>query len=479
MPADRTFVLPWGVDPAIYHAGVTPADVGSESTFVFLFVGGTIWRKGIDTLIDAYLAEFTRADDVALIVKAFGSKTFYVDQNAAGRIVGLTKRTDVPIVRYSEEMYDDAALASLYRRANALVLPYRGEGFGLPVLEAMGCGTPALVSAGGATDDFVDDRTGYRMASTRTPVPPLASGDELAYPGWVLEVDQATLQRTMRYAFEHQDEVRATGERAAAAVRDGFTWAHSARKAVDRLAELSRRTPVSRAGEYEPINAYEKRYYSRHDEDGITLELFARLRAVNPFFVEIGAGSGEECNARLLAQTYLWRGVMVEESAESVAALRAGYARYSGVRAVHAKATREQVAGLFAEHGVPHDFDLLSIDVHGNDYYLWEALVNYRPRVAIVAMNPSHMPPKRWVMAYDPAHVRGDDDYYGASLASLTALGLRLGYALVGIDNSVSSAFFVRRELLDTIGFPERRPEDIYRAPEHRRPHRDGPWAAL
>ncbi len=71
MPAERTFVLPWGVDPEIYHAGVTPMDVGKDSTFVFLFVGGTIWRKGIEKLVDAFLAEFTPQDDVALIVKSF------------------------------------------------------------------------------------------------------------------------------------------------------------------------------------------------------------------------------------------------------------------------------------------------------------------------------------------------------------------------------------------------------------------------
>jgi glycosyltransferase involved in cell wall biosynthesis len=479
VPAEQTFVLPWGVDPSIFHIGVTPTDVGKDSTFVFLFVGGTIWRKGIDLLVDAYLAEFTPQDDVALIVKAFGSKTFYVNQTATERIIALSKRTDVPTVRFSEDMYTDEAMASLYRRADALVLPYRGEGFGLPVLEAMACGTPPIVTKGGATDDFVTESTGYRMPAGRLPVDNIASGDILAKPGWVLDVDQATLQRAMRHAFDHQAEVRETGERAAAAVRDGYTWAHSAQKAIARLNELSERAPLSRSGEYEPLNAYEKRFYSQNNEDGIILELFARLRIHEPFFVEFGVGNGAECNTRLLAQTYGWKGVMLEGNTDAFEAMRANYSPYPNLRAVHAIVTTENIAALFAENGVPKDLDLLSIDIDGNDYYLWEALAEYRARVVVIEFNPAYPPPKRWVMAYNPRHDWQGDDYYGASLSSLTVLGNRLGYALLGIDSKAVNAFFIRRDLLDIAGFPERTPEDVYLDPPLRQGHREGPWVAL
>lgn len=479
MPAERTFVLPWGVDPEIFHPGVTPTDVGKDSTFVFLFVGGAIWRKGIDVLIDSYLAEFTPEDDVALIVKAFGSKTVYINQNATDRIISLMKRTDVPIVRYSEETFSDQALASLYRRANALILPYRGEGFGLPVLEAMACGTPALVTGGGATDDFVTDRTGYRMPAERARTGELASGDELANPGWVLEVNQPTLRRYMRHAFEHPDEVREMGERAAAAVREQYTWAHSAQHAVARLEELSHRVPISRAGEYEPLNSYERKFHSQNGEDGILLELFARLRVVDPFFVEFGVETGDECNTALLAKSYGWKGVMIEGDDASFETLRKNYSSLPNVRPVHARVTRENIAQLFAENGVPRDLDLLSIDVDGNDYYLWEALADYRPRVVVIEFNPAFAPPKHWVMHYDPEHVWRHDNYYGASLASLTTLGRRLGYALIGIDSNIINAFFVRRDLLDIVQFPERVPADVYQAPTYVLPHRDGPWAPL
>jgi glycosyltransferase involved in cell wall biosynthesis len=479
VPREQTFVLPWGVDPTIFNPDVTPTDVGSDTKFVFLFVGGAIWRKGIDVLLDAYLAEFTPADDVALIVKAFGAQSFYTNQSATDRIIDLMKRTDVPIVRYSDEMFSDEALASLYKRADALVLPYRGEGFGLPVLEAMACGTPAIVTSGGATDDFVTDTTGYRMRASKAPVDRLDSGDELAKPGWILEVDRPVLQRYLRHAYEHRDEVRALGANAAAVVREKYTWAHSAQRAIAQFDLLSKRAPISRTGAFEPINAYERKIHSQNGEDGIILELFARLRVKDPFFVEFGAEAGVECNTAHLARAYGWKGVMIEGGGASFEHLQKNYADFPNVKPVHAMITRENIRSIFASAGVPKDLDLLSIDVDGNDYHLWEALAEYHARVVIIEINPAYPPPQRWVMAYNAQHSWQHDDYYGASLSSLTALGKKLGYALLGIDNNSVNAFFIRHDLLDVVGFPERAPEDIYHTPLYRQPHRDGPALAL
>jgi glycosyltransferase involved in cell wall biosynthesis len=479
LPPQRAFVLPWGIDPAIFNPDVTPYDVGSPSTFVFFFVGGTIWRKGIDTLLDAYLAEFKAGDDVALVVKSFGSTTFYANQNSTDRITELAKRTDVPVVRISESTVNDATMASLYRRADAFMAPYRGEGFGMPVLEAMACGTPVFVTAGGATDDFVTDETGYRMPADRVELGMTAAGEELATPGWVLEVSQETLRRSMRYAFEHRDEIRAVGARAATAVRESYTWRHSGQKAVARLEEIAARTPIVRDPATNNLNAYEATIHSQNGEDGILMELFSRLRSEKPYFVEFGAEAGAQCNCASLALMFGWSGLFIEGSETSYAYLEKNYAPYPRVQTVCAMVDRENIVRIFEEQHVPHGLDLLSIDVDGNDWYLWEALAAYEPRVVVIEFNPAYPPPERWVMAYNPTHEWTHDDYYGASLASLTALGNRLGYALIGIDNAAVNAFFVRRDLLAAAGFPERTPEEVYHFPMFRQPHRDGPSLPL
>jgi hypothetical protein len=141
--------------------------------------------------------------------------------------------------------------------------------------------------------------------------------------------------------------------------------------------------------------------------------------------------------------------------------------------------TRENIVELFRRFNVPAEFDLLSIDVDGNDYYLWETLTDFRPRVVVVEINPAYPPPQRWAITYNPLHSWRGDDYYGASLSTYTALAERLGYALLATDFNSVNAIFLRRDLLACTGFPAKRPEQAFHPPRYRHPHRDGPSLAL
>lgn len=201
------------------------------------------------------------------------------------------------------------------------------------------------------------------------------------------------------------------------------------------------------------INEFECRVSSQNGEDGIIGELFKRIRTTNRFFVEFGVQDGAECNTALLAHAG-WNGVMLEGDPVRAAALAERYASFTGVRTGAAFIDAENIAGLFERFGVPRDFDLLSIDIDGNDYWVWQALGAYRPRVVVVEYNAEHPPPERWVMAYNPSHRWDETTYYGASLASLEALGERMGYALMGTDLKGVNAFFLRRELVRSSRFP-------------------------
>jgi hypothetical protein len=110
--------------------------------------------------------------------------------------------------------------------------------------------------------------------------------------------------------------------------------------------------------------------------------------------------------------------------------------------------TAENIATIFDSHRVPDEFDLLSIDIDGNDYWVWRALRRFRPRVVVIEYNAAYAPPKRWVMAYNVDHRWDETTYYGASLTSLEFLGAELGYALVATDDAGVNAFFVRRDLV-------------------------------
>ncbi len=476
--AERLHVVSLGYDPEVYHPGVEPLPVSDPGRCIFVYVGGTAPRKNVQGAVDAYLAAFGPHDPVALLVKLDPDLQLY-DPAPIAQLEALAARTDIPPVRVLNVRYHDNDMARLYRTAAALVQPYRGEGFCLPVLEAMACGTPAVVTAGGSTDDFVDETVGYRIPASRTVYGREIDGYVLGADGWVLEPDTGAVARTLREIFENRDAARAKGAAAARRAAGSWTWQHAAARAAERIDALLAQPPRPAADAVDAPNAYEYKILSQNGEDGLLLELFSRLRVVDPYFVEFGVETGEECNAALLARRYGWSGLMIEGDPEKYERLRANFAELPKVRTAQAFVTRENIAAIFREQGVPAGFDLLSIDTDGNDYYLWEALADYRPRVVIIEINGAYPPPQRWVIAYNAAHQWRFDDYYGASLSSYAALGERMGYALLAVDTNAVNAVFVRKDLLPFAGFAAQTPEAAYRQPRYRFPHRDGPSVAL
>ncbi|HWC61474.1 MAG TPA: glycosyltransferase, partial [Verrucomicrobiae bacterium] len=153
VPANKVFVVPNGVDTTKFHPQVAPMKLTTDKKFKFLFVGGTILRKGPDVLLKAYLEAFTAADDVCLVIKDFGGKTVYAGQTFEEKIRAAQTTPNAPEILYLNNELAPEELPGLYRACDCLVLPYRGEGYGLPVVEAMACGLPVMVTAGGATDD--------------------------------------------------------------------------------------------------------------------------------------------------------------------------------------------------------------------------------------------------------------------------------------------------------------------------------------
>lgn len=479
---ERVHVVPLGFDPAFYTLGSTPRTIPTQRRCVFLFVGGTVVWKGVDLVLAAWQRAFKPTDDVALVIK---DVPWYA-QRPTAQIMQLASCADVAELLYTEEMFPgDDAMAALYRSATCLVQPYRGESFCLPVLEAMACGTPAIVTRGGATDDFFTAECGYPVEAKRMLSPP-PLGEELAGAGWWLEPDIEQIAAAMRKVYEDPGDAQRRGRNAAAHALAGWTWAHAATRAEERLDALVSRTRDALPHTAEvpsyasPINRFEGKYFSQNGEDGMILEIFRQLQPAQHFFVEFGVQSGVECNTRNLAVNHGWSGVMLEGDPSEFERLTQTYKQSPGVRTVQAFITRENVRQTFAAANIPYEFELLSIDIDGNDYWIWEEIATaHRPTLVIVEINGVHKPPKRWVMEYNPAHIWQRDSYYGASLQSLSDLGKRLGYSLLGVERAGVNAFFLRDDALERSGFPVRTPKEAWRPPRWIHRERAGPFLEI
>jgi glycosyltransferase involved in cell wall biosynthesis len=222
------------VDTSLFKPEGLAMDLKTGKQFRFLFVGGTIWRKGIDVLLKGYCSAFTRADDVCLVIKEMGANSFYKGQCAGETIARLQEYPGAPEVLYLTEELSDQEMARLYRSCHCLVHPYRGEGFGLPAAEAAASGLPVIVSFGGATDDFMPLESGYFVATRPAAIRLEAFGME----GWILEPEVKSLAECMRIAFRGEEERRTRAARLSAHVRKNFSWAHSAEVAEMRLRRL-------------------------------------------------------------------------------------------------------------------------------------------------------------------------------------------------------------------------------------------------
>ncbi|HEX3549356.1 MAG TPA: methyltransferase domain-containing protein [Candidatus Elarobacter sp.] len=242
--ADRVAVVPNGVDPERFSPDrpVTPYPLPTRKAFTFLFIGGALPRKGLDVLLAAYRRAFTRDDDVALVLKLFGTRTFYQLEDGGAALRAFAGDAGAPELVVIEDELTDEDVVRLYRTCGALAFPYRGEGFGLPMLEALACGLPVIATAGGAADAYLDDAVAYRIPATRVPIRGVVRGEALAGDGWWLEPDVEALAATLQHVAAHPDAARAKARVGSERVRTQWTWDRAAAAAARRLHALAKRS---------------------------------------------------------------------------------------------------------------------------------------------------------------------------------------------------------------------------------------------
>lgn len=213
-------------------------------------------------------------------------------------------------------------------------------------------------------------------------------------------------------------------------------------------ARLDRLSPTSTQ-----LSDHEFKVYSQWGEDGILQYLTRTVPVPRRVFVEFGVENYTEANTRFLLLNDNWSGLIIDGSEDKMNFVRqdAIYWRHN-LKALAQFVTRENINDLIRGQGLTGEIGLLSVDIDGNDYWVWERIDVVNPAIVVVEYNARFGPERAVTTPYDPAFERQKAHYsciyYGASLAALVGLGRRKGYAFVGSNSAANNAFFVRRDLL-------------------------------
>lgn len=212
----------------------------------------------------------------------------------------------------------------------------------------------------------------------------------------------------------------------------------------------------------------EFRVFSQFGEDGIIQYLIHRVHIPPQLmsFVEFGVEDYTEANTRFLLLNDNWRGLVMDGGASNIAAVHAWPDRWRyDLTAKQAFIDRDSIDGLLTAAEFTGPIGLLSIDIDGNDYWVWERVSVIDPVIVIVEYNSLFGTSRAVCVPYDAAfnYTRSHYShlYWGCSLRALELLAIRKGYALVGCNSAGNNAFFVKRDHLN--GQPELTSAQAYR----------------
>lgn len=200
------------------------------------------------------------------------------------------------------------------------------------------------------------------------------------------------------------------------------------------------------------------RVFSDTDEDGILLYIFSLVGTTNRRLVDIGAASPWASNTANLIRNHAWTGLVVDASEQSVDDTRRFYEgdpdQIYPPDVVCSFVTMENVNRMLREHETTGEIDLLSIDIDGMDYWIWDAIEAVTPRVVVIEFQDILGSERAVTVPYSPRFQLRDypvnehsNDYVGASLPAMVKLGRRKGYRLVGANVLGFNAFFVRNDV--------------------------------
>ncbi len=212
---------------------------------------------------------------------------------------------------------------------------------------------------------------------------------------------------------------------------------------------------LAKKGALPPVADTGFRVFSQFEEDGKLLFIFSVIGMKSKIFVEIGSDDGVNSNSANLYFNFGWHGLFIDGNPGSIKRGRKFFSKYPHPwfykpEFVCAKVTRENINQLIKDAGIEGEIDLLSVDIDGNDYWIWDALEVIDPRVVIIETH-NEFGLNNIVVPYDPDYFYPGKHpiYHGASPVAMTRLAKRKGYRLVGANELGFNFIFIKQGVAD------------------------------
>lgn len=190
--------------------------------------------------------------------------------------------------------------------------------------------------------------------------------------------------------------------------------------------------------------------FTYHGEDGIITYLLHQLKDVPPVFVDAGAGNCIVGNCSTLAIHFGWKGLFIDKDHSQIATGKRFYRKIAGgnegIHFISEEITPENINSIIVHTGIKGEVGLLSIDIDGNDYWVWKAIHIIQPRIVVIEAKVE-FGLQDVIVPYGPNNHRSVNiQYNGASVEALRKLGQEKGYKLVGANRQGYNLFFVKKD---------------------------------
>ena len=243
---------------------------------------------------------------------------------------------------------------------------------------------------------------------------------------------------------------------------------------VYRIQEALGRIEQRQIAHVSGFRESEFRVFSQWGEDGIIQFLLKHVLIERPLFVEFGVENYTESNTRFLLTNNQWSGIVIDGSDENIEYIKRDPIYWAAnLKAVSAFITKDNINELITKNGISGDIGILSVDIDGNDYWVWQAIESISPRIIICEYNSHFGSEAEVTIPYDPSFVRDSAHfskiYYGASISAFHSLAELKGYSLVASNSVGNNIFFVRKDLIGSL--PVLSVAQAYRRAEFREYH--------